>query len=95
MSEKIEDRLWTIRDENTEFVTRAMEAGTALTKIFEDAVNSRAISIDDMFDENYVEIPGTDPVQHRTRILDWADRALAAVPGNVPRQGSAHGVLRR
>ena len=37
---------------------------------------SGAISIDDMFDENYVEIPGTDPVQHRTRILDWADRAL-------------------
>ena len=29
-----------------------------------------------MFDENYVEIPGTNPVQHRTRILDWADRAL-------------------
>ena len=76
LSEKIEDRLWTIRDENTEFVTRAMEAGTALTKIFEDGVNSRAISIADMFDENYVEIPGTDPLQHRTRILDWADRAL-------------------
>jgi methyl-accepting chemotaxis protein len=76
LMENIEDRLWTIRDENTEFVTRAMEAGTALTRIFVDAVNSRAIPIEDMFDENYVEIPGTDPVQHRTRILDWADRAL-------------------
>ena len=76
LSEKIEDRLWTIRDENTEFVTRAMEAGTALTKIFEDAVRSRAISVEDMFDENYAVIPGTDPVQHRTGILDWADRAL-------------------
>ena len=76
LSEKIEDRLWAIRDENTEFVTRAMEAGTALTNIFEDAVKSGAISADDMFDENYVEIPGTNPLQHRTRILDWADRAL-------------------
>jgi methyl-accepting chemotaxis protein len=75
-SEKVEDKLWSIRDENTEFVTRAMEAGTALTKIFEDGVKSRAVSIADMFDENYVEIPGTEPVQHRTRILDWADRAL-------------------
>ena len=46
-----------------------MEAGTALTKIFEDAVASGAISIEDMFDENYVEIPGTNPQQHRTRIL--------------------------
>src|SRR5450631_3261743 len=74
--EKIEDRLWSIRDENTEFVTRAMEAGAALTRIFEDGVASGAISIDDMFDEDYVEIPGTNPLQHRTRILGWADRAL-------------------
>jgi methyl-accepting chemotaxis protein len=76
ISEKIEDTLWSIQDENTEFVTRAMEAGTALTRIFEGAVASGAISIEDMFDTNYVEIPGTNPVQHRTRILDWADRAL-------------------
>jgi methyl-accepting chemotaxis protein len=76
LSEKIEDRLWLIHDANTEAVTRAMQAGTALTKIFEDAVTSGAISIDDMFDTDYVEIPGTNPVQHRTRILGWADRAL-------------------
>jgi methyl-accepting chemotaxis protein len=76
LKEKIEDRLWAIQDENTESVTRAMEAGRALTRIFEDGVNSGAISIEDMFDENYVEIPGTNPLQHRTKILDWADRAL-------------------
>jgi methyl-accepting chemotaxis protein len=76
LAEKIEDRLWTIHDENTEFVTRAMEAGTALTKIFEDGVASGAIPIEDMFDEDYVEISGTNPLQHRTRILGWADRAL-------------------
>jgi methyl-accepting chemotaxis protein len=76
LSEKIEDKLWSIHDENTEFVTRAMEAGTALTKIFEDAVLSGAIAIDDMFDADYVEIAGTNPKQHRTRILAWADRAL-------------------
>jgi methyl-accepting chemotaxis protein len=76
LSEKIEDRLWSIHDENTEFVTRAMEAGAALTKIFEGAIASGAISIDDMFDTDYVEIAGTNPVQHRARILGWADRAL-------------------
>jgi methyl-accepting chemotaxis protein len=76
LTEKIEDRLWAIHDENTEFVTRAMEAGTELTKLFEGAVASGAISIDDMFDTDYIEIPGSNPVQHRTRILNWADRAL-------------------
>ena len=78
LTEKIEDKLWSIHDENTEFVTRAMEAGAALTKIFESAVASGAISIEDMFDTDYVEIAGSNPVQHRTRILDWADRALPA-----------------
>ena len=74
--EKIEDKMWAIRDENTEFVTRAMDAGAALTRIFENGVSSGAISIEDMFDTDYVEISGTNPLQHRTRILDWADRAL-------------------
>jgi methyl-accepting chemotaxis protein len=74
--EKIEDKIWSIQDDNTEAVTRALEAGAALTKIFENGVASGAISIEDMFDTDYVEIPGTNPVQYRTRILDWADRAL-------------------
>lgn len=76
LSEKIEDKLWSIHDENTEFVTRAMQAGTELTRIFENGIASGEISIEDMFDEDYIEIPGTNPVQHRTRILGWADRAL-------------------
>src|SRR5260370_34817234 len=29
-----------------------------------------------MFDTDYVEIAGTNPVQHRTKVLDWADRTL-------------------
>ena len=76
LTEKIEDKLWSIQDDNTEAVTRAMEAGAALKKIFDDGVDSGAISIEDMFDTNYVEIPGSNPVQYRTKILDWADRAL-------------------
>jgi len=74
--EKIEDKIWSVQDDNTEAVTRAMEAGAALKKIFENGVDSGAISIEDLFDTNYVEIPGSNPVQYRTKILDWADRAL-------------------
>lgn len=76
LTSRIEDRLWAIHDENTEFVTRAIDAGVTLNKIFADGITSGAISIDDMFDESYVEIAGSNPVQVRTRILDWADRAL-------------------
>lgn len=73
---QIEDRLWAIHDENTEFVTRALDAGAALNKIFADGIASGAITMDEMFDEDYVEIAGSNPVQYRTRILPWADRAL-------------------
>jgi methyl-accepting chemotaxis protein len=78
LRDKIEDALWAIHDENTEFVARALEAGTALTKIFEDGIASGAITMEEMFDENYVEIEGSNPLQHRTKILGWADRALPA-----------------
>src|SRR5438093_1156173 len=76
LTEKIEDKLWSIQDDNTEAVTRALEASAALTKIFENGVRSGAISIEDMFDTDYVEIAGSNPVQYRTKILDWADHAL-------------------
>jgi methyl-accepting chemotaxis protein len=76
LTDAIEDALWAIHDENTEFVTRAMAAGETLAKMFDQAVAARAVTLDDLFDENYVEIAGTDPVQHRTRFLDWAERAL-------------------
>lgn len=74
--EKIEDKLWSIHEENTEFVTRALEAGTALTRIFEQAVARGEVKIDDLFDTDYAEIAGTNPQQYRTKYLDWADRAL-------------------
>ncbi|MET4261826.1 methyl-accepting chemotaxis protein [Bradyrhizobium sp. S3.12.5] len=74
--EKVEDKLWSIHEENTEFVTRAMEAGTALTRIFEQAVARGEVKIDDLFDTDYAEIAGTNPQQYRTKYLDWADRAL-------------------
>ncbi len=76
LSEKIEDRLWSIHEENTEFVTRAMEAGNALTRIFEQAVARGEVGIDDLFDTDYAEIAGTNPQQYRTKYLGWADRAL-------------------
>ncbi|MGY4422937.1 methyl-accepting chemotaxis protein [Bradyrhizobium sp. JR6.1] len=79
LREKIEDRMWAIHEENAELVTRAMEAGRTLSKIFEDGLASGAITIADMFDTDYVEISGTNPVQYRTKMLDWADRSLPAL----------------
>jgi methyl-accepting chemotaxis protein len=79
LAEAIEDKLWSIREENVEAVMRALEAGAELAKIFEHGIASGAVPLDDLFDANYVEIPGSNPVQYRTKFLDWADRVLPAL----------------
>ncbi len=78
LTEKIEDVLWSIREDNVEAVTRALEAGAELASIFERGVAVGAVSVEDLFDTNYVEIAGTNPVQYRAKFLDWTERALPA-----------------
>lgn len=94
LREKIEDRLWSIHEENTEFVTRAMEAGNALTKIFEQAVARGEVKIDDLFDTDYVEIAGHRSAAISHKLSGLGRPRATAVPGGIPGKGPAHGVLR-
>jgi methyl-accepting chemotaxis protein len=75
----IEEQLWAIREENAEFVSRALEVGEAISKQLSDAVVRGAISTADLFDEGYVPIEGTNPQQFRTKYLDLAERILPAI----------------
>lgn len=74
----LEDLLWSIRDENSDFVARAIDTGHAIVKIFEDGIASGRLTLDDLFDDAYAPIEGSNPPQFRTRMLAWADRALPA-----------------
>ncbi len=47
--------------------------------VFERAVRDGTLSMEDLFDETYRPIPGTDPVQYHTRFVDFADRVLPAI----------------
>jgi methyl-accepting chemotaxis protein len=53
----------------------AEQASRALNEAF----RSGRIDDDSLFDEDYREIPGTDPVQHTTRFLALADEILPAL----------------
>jgi len=75
----VEDQLWAIREENAEFVNRALEAGEAISKLFNDAIAKGTISATDLFDEAYAPIENTNPQQHRTKFLDFVERVLPAV----------------
>ncbi len=83
LREKIEDALFVIHDANTECIARAMEAGSRISKLFEDALAHGGVGADDLFDTDYVAIEGSNPAQFRTRYLDWADRVLPPIQESV------------
>ena len=87
--EKLHEKLQAIREENKEFIERAIAVAGQLSSEFERAVSSRQITIEELFDNNYVPIEGTNPVQYRTKYIDLLDRIvppiLEATLGSDPR----------
>jgi methyl-accepting chemotaxis protein len=75
----LESKLATIRSDNTEFINRAISTAEQISRVFEEAVTGGRISQADLFDNNYVPIPGTDPQQYRTRFLDFTDAVLPGI----------------
>ena len=72
----LDSRLSKIRSENTEFIDRAISAANRISGLFEDAITQRKISLDDLFDNSYVPIPETNPMQYRTRFLTFVEEML-------------------
>jgi len=62
-------KLASIRQENDEFISRAITVAKDISATLERLVESGRLSRDDLFDNDYVEIEGTNPQQHRTRFL--------------------------
>jgi methyl-accepting chemotaxis protein len=75
----IEEQLWAIREENAEFVKRALEAAGAINTLFNDAIASGSVDAADLFDEAYAPIEGSNPPQFRTKYLDFVERVLPAI----------------
>lgn len=72
-------KLESIRADNKEFIERAIQTANCISDIFEDAVIRGVITQDQLFDNNYVPIEGTNPQQHRTAFLDWLDMVLPGI----------------
>ena len=64
---------------DTPFITAAQQAAAQISRLFEDAVDSHAVPLADLFDTDYRPVPGSDPVQHTTRCTTFTDRVLPAV----------------
>lgn len=68
-----------IETEDTPYITAARQAAAQIAKLLEDAVRTGVCSIDDLFDEQYLPVPGSSPQQHTTRFTALADRLFPQV----------------
>jgi methyl-accepting chemotaxis protein len=56
----------------------ALKAAKFVEKLFKGAMESGALSAEDIFDDKYVPIPGTDPQKYRTRYDSFLDGTILA-----------------
>ena len=56
-----------------------VETAKRISSVFEAAVERGEIKLEQLMDENYREIPGTDPKQYMTDYVEFTDRALPAI----------------
>lgn len=68
-----------IESDDTPYIEAARQTAAEISQLLEQAIAQGAISLPDLFDENYRPIAGTNPAQHLTRFVDLADRLFPAV----------------
>ena len=60
-------------------IRAVVETAKRVSDIFEKAVERGEITLSQLMDENYREIPGTDPKQYLTNYVEFTDRVLPAI----------------
>jgi methyl-accepting chemotaxis protein len=72
-------KLAAIRDENKEFIDRAIEAAQRISQALENAASRGKLARDALFDNNYVPIEGTNPPQFRTQFLGTLEEIIPPI----------------
>ncbi len=68
-----------IKNKDSEMIELAIAKAKEISRIFEEAIASKKMSESDFFDENYVEVPGSNPKQYQTRFLQFTDNFLPPI----------------
>ncbi len=64
---------------DTPMINTCKRLAQDVTNLFEGAIKNGQLDESDLFDFNYVEIPGTNPVQYTTKFVKFCDRALPGI----------------
>jgi methyl-accepting chemotaxis protein len=62
--------------EDTPYIDIVQEKAREAEALFEQGLESGEITLSDLFDDKYVEIDGTDPVQYMTKYISFTDKVL-------------------
>jgi len=75
----LQAKLAAIRDANKEYIDRAIDVSQRIAQVLTQAVLDGELSQEELFDNRYVPIEGTDPQQYRTRFLDYLEKVLPPI----------------
>ncbi|MBX7526765.1 methyl-accepting chemotaxis protein [Qipengyuania vesicularis] len=73
--------------QDSQLVERAVNHAANLARIAEEAIDSGELTLDELFDDKYVPVPGTNPQLYRSKASDWADRKWRPVIDAVVAEG--------
>jgi methyl-accepting chemotaxis protein len=68
---------------DTPYLAATKDLAARIAETFEDAIRAGELTPDDLFDDNYVEIPNTNPKQFMAQYTAVADRRLPAIQDKI------------
>jgi methyl-accepting chemotaxis protein len=68
-----------VETSDTPLISVAIETAKQISAAFEAAIERGEVRLDQLMDENYREIPGTDPKQYFTDYVEFTDRILPPI----------------
>jgi methyl-accepting chemotaxis protein len=68
-----------VKTADTPLIRIVIDTAKQISAAFESAIQGGQVSLDQLMDENYREIPGTNPKQYLTDYVDFTDRILPPI----------------
>ena len=73
--------------QDSQLVERAIDHAKNLARIAEEAIEKGELTMEQFFDTDYREVPGTNPQLFRNKLSDWADRNWRPIIDSVVAEG--------
>lgn len=69
--------------DDTPFILKAQEAMQAIRNVIDQGLDSGEFALEDLFDRNYQQIEGSNPVQYQVRFCPYADKYVRPILDRV------------